>query len=712
MKAKKKVAIPRRRLWLFRIVAVMLAPLLFCLCIEVALRLLGYGYPTSAILISTQHHRPTCYDNVRFAWRFFPPYLARVGEPFSFPKKKGKNTCRIFVMGESAAAGTPNPAYSFSRILGVMLRQAYPQTDFEIINTAITAVNSHVVVEIAKDCARYEPDLFIVYLGNNEVVGPFGPGTVFTERAASLPLIQLNKWCKATRLGQLVTAAGAALKHREDRPLQWEGMAMFLDRQIRADDPALQRVYRQFRANLEGIRRAALAGGADVAFCTVGGNLRDCSPFSSLHRIDLKDDELRRWQQNYEQGMAYEQAGKWSDAAQHYLAAERIDCTFAELHFRLARCRWALGEFQQAKAGFVRACDLDALRFRPDTQIKDAIRATASGQEERGVYLVDAAGAFESNSPHGCPGGELFLEHVHLTFAGNYLLAKTVFETLAHRLTARVGGAGPDTAEVATELDCVQRLAYTEWDHHNITLDLLDNFVRQPPFTGQAYHDEWVRRLERQLAQQRASLTPESVQQVKQQYIAAIGQTPNDWSLRSSYGRFLSGAMGDARGATEQFQIVVQHMPHDFRAHVGLGAGLLALGLVRQSIDHNLKAVAIMPTRATAHNNLATAYMRLGQLDKAETHLLLSIRSKPDDFATYHSLVDVYIQRDRLEEAVSLCRRALRLAPDNAMLHCKLGVVLGIQGKREEALEEIRRAYRLDPNSPEIRNVLNTVQPK
>ncbi|MBN1361378.1 MAG: tetratricopeptide repeat protein [Sedimentisphaerales bacterium] len=709
MRSKKRTAISRRRLWLFRIAAMVLAPILFLSCIEVGLRLLGHGYSPSAILVS----KGQCRDNVRFAWRFFPPYLARVGEPFLFPKDKDEGTYRVFVLGASAAAGIPDPAYGFGRILKVMLRQAYPGTNFEIINTAITATNSHVVVEMARDCARYDPDLFIVYLGNNEVVGPYGPSSVFTERAASLPLIQVSKWCKATRFGQLLTAAAGKLAQRKDLPIQWEGMAMFLDRQVRADDPALRRVYRQFRANLEGIQSAALKSGAKVAFCTVGCNLRDCPPFASQHRADLKTEELQRWQRSYEQGMACEQAEQWAEAAAHFEAARQIDGSFAELHFRLAKCHWALGEFKEAKSGFIKARDLDTLRFRPDAQINEMLRQVASGREQHGVYLVDAAGAFASNSPQGCPGAEHFLEHVHLTFAGNYLLAKTIFEKLKEALPADVVGNGPaGTATLPSEADCARSLAYTAWDHYSVTADLLASFLRQPPFTGQAYHDTWVRQVERVLAQQQAALTPQVIEDARQQYEDAIGRMPNDWQLRFNYGRFLSAALGDARGAVSQFQTVAEHVPHHFRAHVGLGAELLTLGLYEQSIAHNLQAIAIMPTRAAAHNNLAAAYLQLGRLDQAEEHLLQTLRWRPDDLSAYDVLADVYVRQERTEEAVSLCRRALQFAPNSAAMHCKLGIILGIQGNRDEAMEQIRQAARLDPNSPEVRKVLDALRLK
>jgi hypothetical protein len=85
-----------------------------------------------------------------------------------------------------------------------MLSDMYPDTKFEVINTALVAINSHVILEIAKDCAKYKPDLFIVYMGNNEVIGPFGPGTVFSSFSPSLSLIRASIKFKATKTGQLL----------------------------------------------------------------------------------------------------------------------------------------------------------------------------------------------------------------------------------------------------------------------------------------------------------------------------------------------------------------------------------------------------------------------------------------------------------------------------------------------------------------------------
>ena len=50
----------------------------------------------------------------------------------------------------------------------------------------MTAINSHAVLPIARECARHEGDLWIVYMGNNEMIGPFGAISVFGSQAPPL----------------------------------------------------------------------------------------------------------------------------------------------------------------------------------------------------------------------------------------------------------------------------------------------------------------------------------------------------------------------------------------------------------------------------------------------------------------------------------------------------------------------------------------------
>ncbi len=249
LKAKGHCARRTRRKWMFRLAAVFVIPALFFAVLEGGLRLGGYGYPTGFFL--GPDAEGTYATNPQFGWRFFPRALARKPDQ-CFIAAKSAATIRIFVLGGSAAQGIPEPSLSFGRILDGMLSECYPDVKFEVVNVAMTAINSHVTRETARDCATHEPDLFIVYLGNNEVVGPYGPGTVFQNWSPSLNFIRTNIWLKSTRTGQLL---GNVMRHfRSTNDVgSWQGMEMFLHSRVAADDARLAAVYGNFQRNLRDI---------------------------------------------------------------------------------------------------------------------------------------------------------------------------------------------------------------------------------------------------------------------------------------------------------------------------------------------------------------------------------------------------------------------------------------------------------------------------
>src|SRR5579864_6652522 len=129
-----EMPISRARLRLFRVVAVFLVPVLLLLMLELGLRVGGVGYPMSFFLPYKIGGKPYLVENDRYGWRFFGPDMARAPFPFAMPKVKGPDTIRIFVFGESAAYGDPQPEYGLSRMLEALLGGRYPGTRFEVIN--------------------------------------------------------------------------------------------------------------------------------------------------------------------------------------------------------------------------------------------------------------------------------------------------------------------------------------------------------------------------------------------------------------------------------------------------------------------------------------------------------------------------------------------------------------------------------------------------
>ncbi len=90
-----------------------------------------------------------------------------------------------------------------------------------------------------------------------------------------------------------------------------------------------------------------------------------------LHREDLGQDELRSWSALVQQGSELESARSYAEALKLHLAAAKIDGEYTEIEFRIARCLWMLGDYAAAKGHFLRARDLDTLRFRADSKIND-----------------------------------------------------------------------------------------------------------------------------------------------------------------------------------------------------------------------------------------------------------------------------------------------------------------------------------------------------
>lgn len=527
---------PNWRTWTLRVTIAVFVPMLLLVLIEFCLRATNVGFPTSLLTPCTVKGQPASCYNLFFPAPYFPPGMIKSPQAYSIPMVKPPRTFRIFVLGESAAMGDPDPAYAFSRYLEVMLRERYPSMHFEVVNSGSVAINSHVLLPMARELATQKPDLFIIYSGNNEVVGPYGPGTVLSASGMSLPLIRSSIFFRSTRIGELITKLGTQKK-------QWTGMEMFLDKQLPASSPLMEHAYSNFAANLRDTINAAKHAGARVIVATVATNLKDCAPFASMHRAGLKQNELDSWSALVRQGTDLESAQNFAGALNQYESAAGIDDQYAELEFRIARCLWNLGDYQNAKQHYARARDLDTLRFRADSRINDINRSVAASS---GAELVDADSIFDNESPHDVTGSELIYEHVHLTPEGNYLLARSMFLEIASKLSAPDGHTY-QLADVPSQAECERQLALTRGDRTRIAAEMLQR-LQSPPFTNQINHNDQIFRL-----MFKAQPSGELPNDTAAQYQWAIAHNPGDRILHYNFGTFLFNYNPNA--AADQFRL-------------------------------------------------------------------------------------------------------------------------------------------------------------
>ena len=557
------------RLWGLRLVAIVGILLLALLVVEGSLHLVGYGAPVSFFV--KDDSGGGYITNERFIHPFYSRHSNLKPDLFILPARKPAGTIRICILGESAAMGTPDPAFSFGRILEVMLRRSYPDKRFEVINAAMRGINSHVIRRIANECVHHEIDLFIVYVGNNEVVGFCGADPYSPAWTQSLTYIRAAIWLKSTRLGQLFGDLTAPADSS-----QAQSMVFFREHRLRPDD--LRRTLNRdnFRANLLDICRVTTESGAKVILCTTAVNLRDCPPLGSLHRAKLTAGERAAWERLYESGAASEDRSDYRRALDQFAAAARMDDTFADLQFRLARCYLALGELNPAKEHYTLARDWDSMQFRADSRINSAIRELAAGVESRGVKLVDVEMAFASSelSEEGIPGGKLFYDHVHPSFSGNYLIAKTCYTAVC----SAVGGGflSGSGAEIPTESACAKALAFNQYQEFEI-LGAMIHQSSKAPFLDQLDHDSRQHAAEAANERRRAAFDARDAQICLQTYQAAIRENRDDWRSRFNLGFFYE-TIKQHKEATEQFRYLVNQFPRVKRFRVALGNSLAAAG--------------------------------------------------------------------------------------------------------------------------------------
>lgn len=632
------------RVWLARLGLAVGVPFALFGGTELVLRVAGYGHAADFFI---PDGKPGWFrTNPAFTDAFFPPSFGLKPLNFRLPREKPANEFRVFVVGESAAMGVPEPGFGLAPQLRAQLRAAYPGREISVSNLGLTAINSHAIVPIVRQAARFQPDLFVVYMGNNEVVGPFGPGSVATRGVPPRAFIRVNLFVRGTRIGQLVQqvlqavgAAGSSLR-------EWRGMEMFSRNMIAADDPRLAAVYANFAVNLHEIVRLARDAGARVVLSTVAVNLRDCAPFSSQHAAGLSPDQLARW----------------SHAVQHGAFAEAlaIDPHYAETHFQRARAADEAGDTAAARRSYLEARDEDTLRFRADSRINGLIRAEARAAGA-GVTLVDAAREMGADAASDVPpaGSNFLLEHVHLTWAGNYELAKLLAAGAAD-------GAGGARQPWLSSAGCAAALGYTGFGQAAIAMSM-DRLTARPPFTGQPTFAEARSRLLDEIAQANRA-------------VAVPGALPA-----------MADTVATARRQDAGNTFLLFHEA-TMRAQLGDFGGALAL---------NTQLAALEPPSPELMVQRAFLLQNAGQSDEAERLLLRSAGESPYYFQTYSLLGWLWGAQGRWAHAIGYFGDLARRLPGNlAVLHAYAAALAGA-GEGPRAEEQWRAILTATPDDEE-----------
>jgi len=533
-------------------------PIFILILAEIALRIINYGYSTNFFAIYDGEY---LVPNPDFSKRFFPPSTVKTAWPFKIPVKKPQGTIRIFVIGDSAAQGTPAPAFGFSRILEVMLEHQFPGQKFEVVNAAMRGINSHVVIPIAEECAKYDADVILIYLGNNEMVGLYAPEPDKFNIVQYPALIELKRLAAQTKISQLVESIISKIA-KQNKPVV-QDFDYFQRHRIAFNNKLRLATVNNFESNLKKICDVATKNGAKVFLSTVSVNLQDSPPFGSLHKNGLSKNELEKWENFVAKGDTAESGENHNEAIKYYEQALQIDPEYAELNYKIANCYKAIGNLDAAKKYYQLACDYDTLPFRSDSRINNVIRKVASSFKSKGVWLVDSEQAFINdalNNYREMPGNRYFYEYVHFKFPGNYLLARTFYSNLVEAIEIKdKENYANNRINLPTQQECALRLAFTLWDELDTEAAMV-KLTASPLFQGQLNHSKRQADAENSLQTRLNNFSKKEIQETITAYELALSERPDDWQIHYNYANFLN-VIRHTEESLKHYEVSLNYMP-------------------------------------------------------------------------------------------------------------------------------------------------------
>lgn len=604
---------------LFTIITVVVIPVLFFVLVEFALRLVGVGTHYQYFNQIDIDGEAFYQENPDFADQFYPPSLNVGPLQNTFAAERSDDRLRVFVLGGSAAMGFPHKNHGVDRLLAAQLRALFPNRNVEVVNTAMTSVNSHVVYQVAKTLPAESADVAVILMGNNEVVGPYGPGTFNQNFLSSLSAIRALQALKRTRLWQLLDSALSEVQSSDAKAdLEWQGMQMFVDNGVAEDDPRMSAVYEHFEGNLRDIVDTLDAKGMHVVLSTVPVNLRQSAPFLSVSRDDISAGDETKLTALRERAELQALNGRWREAQDLWQQAIALDAGHADSHFQLATSLENLGEYALARSHYERALDLDGLRFRADTRINAIIEGVAREYDSSQVSFVHSSKGFDRASAPFAPGWDLLVEHVHYDFSGNAVLARIFARAIARHLSPTTPPKLLKPEEVAA------RIGFP--NHETIeNLKNLQGMAKQPPFPGQSNYQDYLAFLATELSSVTAEVgEPKDVVRRRQQVLV---DGEGDWKLHFemiALARHLKNKQAQYYHLDQLFKLY----PHNRESYINLATLLSQDGrwaevipLLERSLSYTRGREELI---VEAVGWLGTAHLKTGNTVEA-TELLLSI---------------------------------------------------------------------------------------
>jgi tetratricopeptide (TPR) repeat protein len=406
--------------------------------------------------------------------------------------------------------------------------------------------------------------------------------------------------------------------------------------EVALNSPESERIFARFRANLGDIVHAFRAHGVPVILGDISSNLMfpPFAPGSAIHPDPLP------------QAIA---AGRFGEADSIIMRGLVADSSNAYFLYWGGRLRLAAGDSVLAMRYLERARDNDLLKFRAPGRINEIIHQTGVSES---VPVLPIDSLLRAHSPHGITDETLFSEHLHPTFAGYDLIARTFVGAIVDQHPGSFP-QHPDASLLPFHPDSLS-VPWLDLGYGALGMRALTS---RWPFSDMPVHKDALDQGEAW-----------ELKIVKDLYGGSLGW--RDACLQYAYEAHRHQkpeAMVTALAA------VVEEDPWTYAFRYGLAGALESVGRKSEAIGQYRRALLLKPDFYQAKVDLADLLVREGRMDEADDQLQEFFdtpwsATAPTEIRVkaLFGLASVAASHDSIQASLELLDEALRLAPGHA----------------------------------------------
>jgi len=431
------------------------------LAVEGVFRLVGVGYSTEPF--ERVPGTPYSRDNPDFLNKYYPGrHTSRDEAKFKnlFLAEKPTNGLRIMILGGSTAQGWPfEPNQSFGKMIEKILQRVLPERYVEVINLGYSAMSSYYVADVTKKIFRYQPDILLLYTGQNEYYGTISvtTGGGFWAKKAYL-------WLREWRIFQWLFG----LFEKRGSPSQTMMAAQFAGKRLpfQARDAL---VAEAFARNIASVCDEAARHHVSVVIYEMAANLIHMPPFASVDE-EVVNPLILASQKRFRRDT-------WrTDTTQHLLEdwVHRYPSN-AHVWYLMGIAQRARGEEFLSTLRYAK--DLDAIPFRYREVLREVLWREATNRK---AVVIPLQQEIEKRFGGEGFGRLLFVDHLHFQYRGQVFLAelgaRAILSQIAPDRLSRLESL-LETVYAFPGPQGESSLSYADWLGQDIWMTVYDEFM-------------------------------------------------------------------------------------------------------------------------------------------------------------------------------------------------------------------------------------------